>query len=427
MREVRILLYHRVENLNDDYNMQAVTLDNFDRQMRYISKHYDVLRLDDPMKDWFINRDRDAVIITFDDGYYDFLYNAIPILEKYHLPATIFITTGNIDSNQENWTDNILRVIFSNKKNNDFFTFDDDMYYGQYPTRNYQEKYDFYLLLRRIFMVSSAEKRQEYEQKLLHWSGLSNMGRENRRMLTEKEIREVSMRPGITIGAHTVTHACLKSLTLSEQKTEILDSKQRLEKIVGKKVKLFSYPFGSKDDYSNHTIQLLKELEFEKSVVAYPGRLTETMSPYELTRYRVKNYDENDFSIFMKSYGIESVYRKEQEKRGLPIEYLGKLKDDQIMFAAKVPIVIWGAGYWGRELYFELVALEIKNLIVAFGDNDIAKCGKRMESILILSLEEIKEMQNRNGCCVLVKGQYDFEICKELIREGIKNIHLILI
>ena len=39
---------------------------------------------------------RKTVIITFDDGYKDNYLNACPVLQKYALPATVFISTANI-------------------------------------------------------------------------------------------------------------------------------------------------------------------------------------------------------------------------------------------------------------------------------------------------------------------------------------------
>jgi peptidoglycan/xylan/chitin deacetylase (PgdA/CDA1 family) len=46
--------------------------------------------------------DPKTVVITFDDGYKDNLLNAVPILKKYNIPATFFITSGYIN------TDNTL-------------------------------------------------------------------------------------------------------------------------------------------------------------------------------------------------------------------------------------------------------------------------------------------------------------------------------
>lgn len=429
MRKVRILLYHRVEYLCDDYNMLAVTPDNFEKHMCYLSKHYDVLSLEEPIEKWFEGGERDAVIITFDDGYYDFLYNAVPVLKKYHIPATIFISTGNIDTGYENWTDSIMRAIFSNHKQNDFYTFNvDGLYRGRYPTENYQEKYDFYQFIRRAFLLSTAEMRQKYEKQLLDWSGLRREGRVNRRIMTSDEIRKLVEIPGISIGAHTVTHAALKYLSEAEQKSEILESKRVLEEITGKNVKLFSYPFGTKEEYSKVTVELLKDAGFEKSVVAYSGSITKDSDTYELCRFTVNNYDEADFITFVDGcvFGEKRVEEYTVERDyGLPIEYVGKLEGDQAICNKKFPIVIWGTGYWGRKLYLELMALNAVDRIIAFGDNNINLHEEIMAGISIMSLENIREMQRRNGCHIFVKGKYDFEICRQLIREGIKHIHLI--
>lgn len=427
MKKVRILLYHRIEYLCDDYNMQAVTPDNFERHMRYLSKHYDVLSLNDPMERWFEDGERDAVIITFDDGYYDFLYNAVPVLEKYHMPATIFIATGNIDSDRENWTDSILRIIFSNKRHNDYFVFNDEFYCGKYPTRNYMEKYDFYQFIRRVFLMLPAEKRRIYENTLLDWSGLDRTGRKDRRIMTSKEIMEISQKRDFSIGAHTVTHACLSHLSVSEQRTEILGSKQNLEEITGKEIRLFSYPFGAQEDYSDVTVGILSEAGFEKSVTAHPSSVMESTNPYELGRFTVKNYDEAGFADYMEHCVFGKSKYEDVSKLVCPIEYIGRLKDDRKILEMEIPVVIWGAGYYGQELCSQLSVLKMKHRIAAFGDNDTSKCGENIDNILTMSAKDVKEMQHMNQCRILVKGKYDFEICRDLIKEGFRYIHLIQI
>lgn len=428
MRKIGILLYHRVEYLEDDYNMQAVAPDNFEKHMRYLHNHYDVLDLNTPMQNWFNSGTRNAVIVTFDDGYYDFLYNAVPVLEKYHIPATIFIATENIDSGNENWTDNILRIIFSNNSQKDFFIFNNEFYRGKLPTRNYKEKYDFYQLVRKLFLISSAEERKKYEEELLKWAGVPRSGRKDRRIMTAEEIRKTAKKPGISIGAHTVTHASLKCLSKSEARLEILESKRNLEKIIGKEVKLFSYPFGTRNEYSDITIDVVKEVGLEKAVVAYPGNISINTNPFELNRFAIANYSERDFSDYIQNYvfGDGKVDESERSCLNTPIKYIGKLEEDYIVLNTDSPLVIWGTGYWGRKLYAELIMLKMDSRIIAFGDNDESKFEHEMEGIPIKSAKEIKDMQYKYPCHILVKGKYDLEICKRLFREQVENIHLIL-
>ena len=54
---------------------------------------------------------RRSIVITFDDGYADNLYNAKPLLERYKIPATVFVTSGHIYAQEEFWWDELDRVL----------------------------------------------------------------------------------------------------------------------------------------------------------------------------------------------------------------------------------------------------------------------------------------------------------------------------
>lgn len=94
---IRILMYHRVEN-SSNYDQLTVSPEVFDRQMNYLSKNYNVVSLDSAIKALYRDKNNlNNVVITFDDGYRDNLENALPILNKYQLSATIFVTTEFCD------------------------------------------------------------------------------------------------------------------------------------------------------------------------------------------------------------------------------------------------------------------------------------------------------------------------------------------
>lgn len=62
--------------------------------------------------------------------------------------------------------------------------------------------------------------------------------------LNPKELRELSLYPGVTIGAHGVTHIPLTGCNDSALKKELQDSKYYLEDIIGKPVTTLAYPHG---------------------------------------------------------------------------------------------------------------------------------------------------------------------------------------
>jgi peptidoglycan/xylan/chitin deacetylase (PgdA/CDA1 family) len=95
-----ILMYHSV---GDNSAFFTVKIDDFEKQLIFIKKNYRIISL----KDLFIalkdgkNFDK-SVVVTFDDGYQDNYGNVFPLIKKYEIPITIFLTTGKIGGFMEN-------------------------------------------------------------------------------------------------------------------------------------------------------------------------------------------------------------------------------------------------------------------------------------------------------------------------------------
>lgn len=99
---ILILNYHSV-GANNHYSLPVK---EFECQMRYLADNYKTVSLKKINN--FEELNGLSVVITFDDGYEDNFLNAYPILKKYNLPATIFLTSDFILNGVDiakNWPD----------------------------------------------------------------------------------------------------------------------------------------------------------------------------------------------------------------------------------------------------------------------------------------------------------------------------------
>jgi peptidoglycan/xylan/chitin deacetylase (PgdA/CDA1 family) len=93
-----IFLYHRISEVNNDPFQLCVAPDNFDSQIKYLNEKFNTISLQEMAKGIHSGRmQKNTISITFDDGYEDNLVNALPILDKYKVPVTVFVTSGKLD------------------------------------------------------------------------------------------------------------------------------------------------------------------------------------------------------------------------------------------------------------------------------------------------------------------------------------------
>jgi peptidoglycan/xylan/chitin deacetylase (PgdA/CDA1 family) len=97
--------------LDSDPQLLSVTPKNFREQLEVLRRLYNVARL----RDWISEEGKSArltvVVITFDDGYADNFHEALPLLREADCPATVFVTAGKIDDEEEFWWDELERLI----------------------------------------------------------------------------------------------------------------------------------------------------------------------------------------------------------------------------------------------------------------------------------------------------------------------------
>ncbi len=265
------LLYHRVAPIQFDPFQLCVSPENFEKQIKFLSENFPLQKFSDLSP----SRNHQNVSITFDDGYYDNLVYALPILEKYKVHATIFISTQNINTDDWFWWD-ILAYIAQQTENQIFYDF------------SFHQRIKFLSIIDRNTEIENLIKQHNIQ-----------LPRNPQRLLTNEEILKLDSSDYISLGAHTHSHTALSSLSKSEQKNEIVHSKQFLEKLLQKEISLFAYPFGGKIDYNNDSISLVQELGFSKVAANFQAPYRSFNSDFEIPRQLVRDWDLAEFTMQM--------------------------------------------------------------------------------------------------------------------------------
>ena len=91
-----ILVYHTIDQTDGPTACaETISPERFEQQLRWLSRRRRVVSLEETLTR---SPKENVVAITFDDGYRDNLTIALPLLEKYSLPMTLFVVAGFVDS-----------------------------------------------------------------------------------------------------------------------------------------------------------------------------------------------------------------------------------------------------------------------------------------------------------------------------------------
>lgn len=97
-----VLMYHRIAKVSvfdllvDDWNIAPSSLE---KQLRWLATHAECVRLEDVLERCGSGRQSKPVVaLTFDDGFANFRQDVLPLLERYRIPATLFVITHYIGS-----------------------------------------------------------------------------------------------------------------------------------------------------------------------------------------------------------------------------------------------------------------------------------------------------------------------------------------
>jgi len=293
-----VLLYHRIIKLDFDPQLLCVTPKNFEDHLKHIKEHYYPISLRTLCLRMQENRiPNRSIVITFDDGYFDNFYYAFPVLKKYNIPATFFITTGMIDSDRETWWDDLERIFLLNHRLPQDITIEIKGAKYNWILDSYRKRETVYNELHPLLKPLNHKDRDKIIRQLLSWAGLPLTGRETHRFLSTEELTKLGDGSFIEIGSHTVSHSCLAKLSTEEKSFEIEESKKKLESILGHGITSFSYPFGIPGhDFTDETSKFIKKAKYLNGLANSQMNVDRNTDLYNLPRRLVRNWDMNVFA-----------------------------------------------------------------------------------------------------------------------------------
>ncbi|MEW5772144.1 MAG: polysaccharide deacetylase family protein [Thermodesulfobacteriota bacterium] len=316
-----ILCYHRVAAPRRDPQLLAVSPERFAAQMEHLAGCYRPASLDEiaatPGRGG-------RVAVTFDDGYADNLHLAAPILEQYGIPATVYVVADNATTGRAFWWDELDSLLLGP-------TGADlppvlELPGNGAPIRAalprpgvgspYAGTAEGWSVLsqgnpgpghhayRTLYPQLLALDPQGREQALAALRNLAGPGDPDpeTRPLAPAEVAQLDARPGLAVGAHTLRHPVLSALPEAEQEREIADGAARLAAMAGRPATHFSYPYGSAGQFTDQTVDLVRQAGFATAVTTIKGLAGAGIDPLRLPRHLVRDWDAATFAARLKEW-----------------------------------------------------------------------------------------------------------------------------
>jgi peptidoglycan/xylan/chitin deacetylase (PgdA/CDA1 family) len=236
-----ILMYHRVADEPHDPWQLCVTPPTFADQMQaLVESGRPVVPLRAIAEHTAPPR---AVAITFDDGYVDNLRVAAPVLARLGLPATVFVTSGTLDSGKPMWWDTLVDLVLRPAVLPPALRVEVAGRSFEIGTADRTRALDD---LWAVLLAATEDDRRAALAALTDQVGPPPV-HDGRRMLTTAELVELAAIDGVEIGCHTTWHTSLVRVSPRERDRELRESKAALEDIVARPVDLLAYPNGHTD------------------------------------------------------------------------------------------------------------------------------------------------------------------------------------
>lgn len=257
----------------------------FRDQMTYLKKHCRIVPFRELPASVRPKNGRPIVAVTFDDGYQNNYDVAFPILRQMDVPATIFLATDFIGSDDTVWFCRINDALA--KTSLERFEWEKVSYDLSSMSRRAEAGAEIQVRLKRYGHPRLLEEMRNLVRSLGADPDAPIARGSPYRMLGANEIREMADSGLIDFGGHTCSHAILSGLDDSLREREISGSIDAVGRLTGAPCGLFAYPNGGAEDYGPRDVAALRRSNVGAAANTVAGPNDQSAPALELRRYGI--------------------------------------------------------------------------------------------------------------------------------------------
>jgi peptidoglycan/xylan/chitin deacetylase (PgdA/CDA1 family) len=207
---------------------------------------------------------RPFVTFTFDDGFADNLTKALPVMEKFAAPLTVYVSTGMITREIDAWWFGLAELIRRRQQ----IALPG---LGHFQCTDRAGK-------QRAYAAIEAAVHSNFDllpaiREALTAARIQIRALVDKEALTEQQLGVLSAHPLVTIGGHTTTHPNLARATPATARWEMAQNRTFLEEITGKPINHTAYPFGHSGACGEREAEICRSLGFCTAVTTRAGML----------------------------------------------------------------------------------------------------------------------------------------------------------
>jgi len=243
----------------------------FDKTINILKNKYTLVSAQD-LESYYYHKKvlKNTCHITVDDGDISFYTIIYPILKKYDVPATLFVSPKVLAEHSNFWFQEIRGYSSEFKE-----------WIANYLKLELEplDKYSVVSILKNLKIYDIWNIIDSYKKEY-------NIEDKKPQNMNIDQLLEVENSGLVTIGAHTLQHPILHNETYNASEHEIIESINLLSNILNHEIKYFAYPNGQPNiDFSIREMNILKKVNCKLAFSTESKNFTLKDNPFSIPRY----------------------------------------------------------------------------------------------------------------------------------------------